>query len=42
MQYVINSLLAQLSQFEKSGPGAEFDGLNKQCRNRFLHWVEMP
>jgi hypothetical protein len=23
----------------KSGPGATFDGLNKQCRNGFLQWV---
>jgi hypothetical protein len=41
-RYVINSLLAQISQFAKSGPGAAFDGLNKQRRNRFLQWVEMP
>jgi hypothetical protein len=40
--YAINSLLAQISQFAKSGPGATFDGLNKQRRNGFLQWAEMP
>jgi hypothetical protein len=39
MRYAINSLLARISQFEKSGPNAASDGLNKQRRNRFLQWV---
>jgi hypothetical protein len=35
-------LLAQISQFEKSGPSAASDGLNKQCRNGFLQRAGMP
>jgi hypothetical protein len=42
MWYAINSLLAQISQFAKSGPNTSSDRLNKQHCNGFLQWVGMP
>jgi hypothetical protein len=38
----MGSQLAQTSQVSKIGPGAASDGLNNQCRNRFLQQVGMP